>query len=95
MFIGAQLENKDLTTLPFRTDGCPVDLNSTTNFLQESPDSPSSQSGFWLFKISVMLTSFIAVVIVCLVGSIVSYFTGGYTSHDERLFAPFLRRIKK
>lgn len=37
----------------------------------------------------------IALVIVFLLGSIVSFFTGGYSAKNEKLFCPFMRKERK
>lgn len=92
--VGSQFSNKDSKTLPFRTDGCPNYPNNTliSNPLEIIAEDASKELGLKVFDISFLYYVLIAVVIVCSVGSVVSYFTGGYSPQNEMVFTPFRRK---
>ncbi|XP_055690700.1 sodium-coupled monocarboxylate transporter 1-like [Lutzomyia longipalpis] len=86
-------------TLPLRTDGCdlkiPLQLdtfNRTVNRLSDVLVKEAEENDiFWIFKINYNYYGLIGIFIGLLVGSTVSFLTGGNAIKDQKLIAKFLR----
>lgn len=88
IMVGAQSLPK-YPPLPTRTDGCDAALNVTLSpmvaAVRTSDDNPL------IFKLNFMYYTLLGTVLLILIAYIVSWFTGGCESFDERLLAPFRR----
>lgn len=85
IMVGAQSLPKD-PPLPTRTDGCNFDFNVTSTITQTAVDDNPL-----IFKLSFMYYTLLGTLLLIAIAYVVSYFTGGCESFDERLLAPFRR----
>ncbi|GAB0090909.1 hypothetical protein DMENIID0001_056870 [Sergentomyia squamirostris] len=83
------LNNKPEPTLPLRTDGCELGLN-TTSILPQVLKS-SEDDTFWLFRLSFVYYTLVGTVIGITVGYLTSLATGGQRVKNQKLLAVFLR----
>lgn len=87
IMIGAQSRPKP-PPLPVRTDGCDLAYNITS--LTMSAEETVDDNPL-IFKLSFMYYTLLGTVLLIVIAYIVSWFTGGCESFDERLLAPFRR----
>ena len=87
IMVGAQWLPKH-PHLPVRVDGCDLPYNITTQ--ATTPDLTADNIPL-IFKISFMYYTLLGTLLLIIIAYIVSWFTGGCESFDERLLAPFRR----
>lgn len=85
IMVGAQSLPKT-PSLPTRTDGCDASFNVTSPIAEQTADDNPL-----IFKLSFMYYTLLGTVLLIVIAYVVSWFTGGCDSFDERLLAPFRR----
>ncbi|XP_055678846.1 sodium-coupled monocarboxylate transporter 2-like [Lutzomyia longipalpis] len=97
ILIAGSLNKKPDPVLLLRTDGC--DFLNTTSLINpswsnstETKLNPNNEDLLWIFRINFQFFCIIGLIINFVVGSIVSFLTGGNTVEDQRLLLKFLRK---